>query len=70
MYRIGEAEVKRIQKLFDSGKIFRYGSGEECEMFEKNWGRYVGPTIVVWLVRGLRRCIPLWWGWGLAQGIK
>ena len=42
MYRIGEAEVKRIQKLFDSGKIFRYGSGEECEMFEKNWGRYVG----------------------------
>ena len=36
MYRIGEAEVKRIQKLFDSGKIFRYGSGEECEMFEKN----------------------------------
>ena len=29
MYRIGEAEVKRIQKLFDSGNIFRYGSGGE-----------------------------------------
>ena len=42
MYRIGEAEVKRIQKLFDSGKIFRYGSGGECDRFEKNWARYVG----------------------------
>ncbi|MDP6699360.1 MAG: aminotransferase class I/II-fold pyridoxal phosphate-dependent enzyme, partial [Candidatus Latescibacteria bacterium] len=42
MYRIGEAEVKRIQKLFDSGNIFRYGSGGECDRFEKNWARYVG----------------------------
>ncbi len=42
MYRIGEAEVKQIQKLFDSGKIFRYGSGQECDRFEKSWGRYIG----------------------------
>ena len=42
MYRIGEAEVKRIEKLFESGKIFRYGSGGECDRFEKNWARYVG----------------------------
>lgn len=42
MYRIGEAEVKRIQQLFDSGKIFRYGQGGECDRFEKNWSRYVG----------------------------
>ena len=42
MYRIGEAEVKQIQKLFASGNIFRYGSGGECDRFEKNWSNYVG----------------------------
>ena len=27
MYRIGEAELKRIEGLFKSGNIFRYGMG-------------------------------------------
>lgn len=42
MYRIGEAELKRIKTLFDSGKIFRYGQGGECDRFEKSWARFVG----------------------------
>ena len=42
MYRIGEAELKRIEGLFESGNIFRYGSGGECDRFEKAWARYVG----------------------------
>jgi len=42
MYRIGEAELKRIGALFESGKIFRYGQGGECDRFEKSWGRFVG----------------------------
>ncbi len=42
MYRIGEAESKRIAALLKSGKIFRYGMGGECDRFEKNWARYVG----------------------------
>ena len=42
MYRIGQAEIKQLQKLFDSGAIFRYGSGGECDRFERNWARYVG----------------------------
>ena len=42
MYRIGEAELKRIEALFDSGKIFRYGQGGECDRFEKSWARFVG----------------------------
>lgn len=41
MYRIGQAEIKRLQRLFDSGAIFRYGGGE-CDRFERNWARYVG----------------------------
>ena len=42
MYRIGEAELKRIGDLFESGNIFRYGMGGECDRFEKGWARYVG----------------------------
>ena len=42
MYRIGQAEIKQLQRLFDSGAIFRYGSGGECDRFERNWARYVG----------------------------
>ena len=42
MYRIGEAELKRIEGLFKSGNIFRYGMGGECDRFEESWARYVG----------------------------
>ena len=42
MYRIGEAEVKRIRRLIESGKIFRYGSGGECDKFEADWSAHIG----------------------------
>jgi dTDP-4-amino-4,6-dideoxygalactose transaminase len=42
MYRIGEAEVTRIRKLIQSGRIFRYGQGGECDQFEKDWATHVG----------------------------
>ena len=42
MYRIGEAEVRRVRRLIESGKIFRYGQGGECDKFEADWARYVG----------------------------
>lgn len=42
MYRIGEAEVQRIRKLIQSGRIFRYGLGGECDQFETDWAAHVG----------------------------
>ena len=42
MYRIGDPEIKRLQKLFESGKIFRYGRAGECERFEKSWAKHTG----------------------------
>ena len=42
MYRIGEAEVQRIRKLIQSGRIFRYGHGGECDQFESDWADHVG----------------------------
>ncbi|MFH1567906.1 MAG: DegT/DnrJ/EryC1/StrS family aminotransferase, partial [Gemmatimonadota bacterium] len=42
MYRIGEAEVNRVRRLIESGRMFRYGKGGECSQFERDWARYVG----------------------------
>ncbi len=42
MYRIGESEIKRLRTLFESGKIFRYGMGGECDRFERSWAKHVG----------------------------
>ena len=46
MYRMGEPEVKQIRKLINSGKMFRYGAGGECERFEADWGQHVGSKYV------------------------
>ena len=40
MYRMGEAETKRIGQLIQSGKLYRYG-GKECSRFEASWGRHL-----------------------------
>ena len=42
MYRIGEAEVQRVRRLIESGRIFRYGLGGECDKFERDWASFVG----------------------------
>lgn len=46
MYRIGQPEAKRVEKLLDSGNIFRYGKGGECDLFEADWGKRMGGAHV------------------------
>lgn len=46
MYRIGEPEARRVAKLLDSGEIFRYGKGGECDQFEADWGKRLGGVHV------------------------
>lgn len=42
MYRMGEAELRRIRRLIESGRIFRYGPGGECDRFETDWAARLG----------------------------
>jgi len=42
MYRMGEEEVRRVRKVIQSGRMFRYYEGAECARFEKDWARHVG----------------------------
>ena len=46
MYRIGQIEAKRVEKLLDSGEIFRYGKGGECDRFEADWSKRLGGVHV------------------------
>lgn len=46
MYRIGQIEAKRVERLLDSGEIFRYGKGGECDRFEADWGKRLGGVQV------------------------
>ena len=64
MYRIGEAEVARVRKLIESGRMFRYGKGGECDRFERDWGKHVGVPYV----RMTRRGTGAQRGWGWAGG--
>ncbi|MFT5367092.1 MAG: dTDP-4-amino-4,6-dideoxygalactose transaminase [Candidatus Latescibacterota bacterium] len=46
MYRIGEPEAKRVEKLLESGEMFRYGKAGECDQFEADWGKRLGGVDV------------------------
>jgi dTDP-4-amino-4,6-dideoxygalactose transaminase len=46
VYRIGEPEAKRVEKLLESGDMFRYGKGGECDLFEADWGKRLGGVQV------------------------
>ena len=41
MYRMGEAELKRLRRLIESGKMYRYAGGE-CDRFESRWAGHIG----------------------------
>ena len=41
MYRMGEAELQRLRRLIESGRMYRYEGGE-CDLFEERWARHVG----------------------------
>jgi dTDP-4-amino-4,6-dideoxygalactose transaminase len=42
MFRIGKEEIKAIENVLLSGKVFRYGIGGECNRFEERYSGYLG----------------------------
>ncbi len=41
MYEIGNKEALAIKKIISKGKLFRYLENSECELFEKNYSKYL-----------------------------
>ena len=41
MYEIGNQEVQAIKTIISKGKLFRYLKNSECDIFEKNYAKYL-----------------------------
>jgi dTDP-4-amino-4,6-dideoxygalactose transaminase len=68
MYRMGDAEVERVRSLVNSGKMFRYGMGGECDSFERDWGRYLGVDKVRMTNSGTTALYAALVGMGIGPG--
>ena len=68
MYKIGEAEVARVRKLIESGRMFRYGKGGECDRFERDWAKHVGVPYVRMTRSGTAAPYPALVGLGVEIG--
>jgi dTDP-4-amino-4,6-dideoxygalactose transaminase len=42
MYIVGEEEIEAVAEVIRSGKLFRYGIGQECDRFEQRYAEYLG----------------------------
>ena len=42
MYVVGREEIDAIAKVIESGALFRYGVGSECDRFEARYANYLG----------------------------
>ncbi len=42
MYRVGNEELKRIRSVVETGRLFRYGIGDECATFERRYAEKLG----------------------------
>ena len=42
MYIVGQEEIDAIAEVIRSGKLFRYGVGQECDRFEQRYAGYLG----------------------------
>jgi len=68
MYRIGKRELRRIEGLFRSKQIFRYGQATECETFETAWGRRLGVEHVRMTTSGTSALYAALVGMGVGPG--
>jgi len=42
LYKAGQAEIEALTRVIETGALFRYGVGHECETFERRYADYLG----------------------------
>jgi dTDP-4-amino-4,6-dideoxygalactose transaminase len=42
MYIVGQKEIDALTRVIETGALFRYGVGKECDTFEERYARYLG----------------------------
>ena len=45
MYIVGKEEIDAVTRVIESGKLFRYNVGDECDRFERRYAEFLGAGI-------------------------
>ena len=68
MYTTGRKEIEAIAKTIESGMLFRYNCGKQCERFEKRYGRYLNVKHVIMTSSGTTALTAALAGLGIGPG--
>lgn len=68
MYRIGQAEIDAVAGVVNSGKVFRYGIGAECNRFEERYAKKLGTRYCAQTASGTNALTAALIGLGIGPG--
>ena len=68
MYTVGQEEIDALAKVIQSGALFRYGVGSECDRFEQRYAKYLGARHFALAASGSNALVAAMIGLGLGPG--
>ena len=68
MYTVGQEEIDALTKVIQSGALFRYGVGSECDRFEERYAKYLGAGHFALAASGSNALVAAMIGLGLGPG--
>jgi dTDP-4-amino-4,6-dideoxygalactose transaminase len=68
MYIVGQEEIDAVTKVLQSGALFRYGIGGECDRFEERYAAYLGVRHFALAASGSNALAAAMIGVGLGPG--
>ncbi len=68
MYLVGQEEIDALAEVVRSGKLFRYGVGDQCDTFERRYAEYLGADHVTLTGSGTFALTAAIMGLGLGPG--
>jgi dTDP-4-amino-4,6-dideoxygalactose transaminase len=68
MYVVGQEEIDALTRVIQSGALFRYGVGSECDRFEARYAKYLGCKHFALAASGSNALAAAMIGVGLGPG--
>ena len=68
MYIVGQEEIDALTRVIQSGALFRYGVGSECDRFEARYAKYLGCKHFALAASGSNALAAAMIGVGLGPG--
>ena len=68
MYIVGQKEIDAVTRVLESGALFRYGVGKECDTFEERYAKHLGCKHFALAASGSNALAAAMIGVGLGPG--